>query len=245
MAKGYWHSLGQWYEYETSHTPECSYCNSAKDVAMSHMRDASLTKAKYTYPDGFDAKHTANVVRMAKGARPVITKAQGPGGPVTITVPGVVSYQDPYESRYSVRISGAPFGSTLGMPAGTYTLQTDEPKPAIDMSDKGLNRYANTATANEAKLITEVMNLRIKLSRQRDVVLDMTEAEAALVLDLLAGEVDDATAEADNHYQNGSGFEGECAEARQRVTVAEAVEDRLRSKLGNRLDTVYSGGAEE
>lgn len=243
MAKGYWHSLGQWHEYETSHTPECAYCNSAKDVAMSHMRDASLKKAKYTQKDGFDATHTANVVRMAKGTRPVITKAQGSGGPVTITVPGVVGYQDPYESKYSVRMSGVPFGSTPGMTPGTYTLQAD--KPEIDMSDKGLNRYVNTASPNETKLITEVMNLRIKLSRQRDVVLDMTEAEAALVLDLLAGEVDDATAEADNHYQNGSGFEGECAEARQRVTAAEALEDRLRDNLSKALDKVYSGGAEE
>lgn len=237
MAKGYWHSLGHWHKYETPHTEECAYCNSAKDTAMNHMRDASLKTTKYTHTDGFDNKHTANVERLPQGTRPVISKAQGPGGPVTITVPGVVDYRDAHESRYSVRMSGAPFG----MPAGTYTLQTDEPKPAIDMSDKGLNRYANTATANEAKLITEVMNLRIKLSRQRDVVLDMTEAEAALVLDLLAGEVDDATAEADNHYQNGSGFEGECAEARQRVTAAEALEDRLRSKLGKRLDKAYAG----
>lgn len=118
----------------------------------------------------------------------------------------------------------------------------DEPKPDIDMTDGGLSRYfERTATPNERALITEVLNLRIKMSRQRPVVLDLEESEAALLLGLLHEEVDVQTVTADLNYQNGSGYEAECAQAREAEQAAEKLADRLRKILGKHLDKAYAG----
>jgi hypothetical protein len=137
------------------------------------------------------------------------------------------AYGDPHTVKL-IRIPGAP---------RCEATETAD----IDMSDRGLNRYVNTATPNEKALITEVVNLRIKLSRQRPVVLDLEESEAALLLDLLHEEVDALTVKADVNYQNGSGYEAECAQAREAERAAEKVADRLRKILGKHLDKAYAG----
>lgn len=126
--------------------------------------------------------------------------------------------------------------------SGTYVRQED--REPIDMSDRGLNRYVNNATPNETALITEVVNLRIKLSRQRPVVLDLEEGEAALLLGLLNEEVDAQGVKGDVDYQNGAGFEAECALAREEERQAEALADRLRKLLGKHLDKAYAGELE-
>lgn len=246
MTTGYLHVLGYWVKYETTHADPCPWCAAARDVAQGHMRDASYKTTKYTRTDAHGEKHTASMERMGRGMRPIITKGSGVSGPVTITVPGVLTYQDPQESQYGLRVN-PPFSPTMdmGIPPGTYTLKPEaSEKPAVDpcdLSDDTLRRISSDTESNwDRAMIEEVMNLRIKLSRQRDVVLDMTEAESALVLDLLAGEVDRTTAEADNHYTDGDGYEAECAQARAHAREAEQVADRLRKALGKHLDKTYN-----
>jgi len=134
----------------------------------------------------------------------------------------------------------SPMGPLPKFATGGYIAM---PKADIDLSDTGLSAYAAkpTTTLNELKLIYEVTNLRLKLERQRPVVLDLEEGEAALVLRLLDMEQEDKEATADGHYQNGSGFEGECAQARQEAEEADKLGDRLRDVLSKYLDKAYTG----
>ena len=117
--------------------------------------------------------------------------------------------------------------------------------PAVnpcDLSDDTLrNVFATTQSNWDRAMIKEVMNLRIKLSRQRPVVLDLEEGEAALLLGLLNEEVDAQGVKGDFHYQNGTGFEAECVLAREEGRQAEALADRLRKLLGKHLDKAYAG----
>lgn len=117
--------------------------------------------------------------------------------------------------------------------------------PAVnpcDLSDDTLRRVFSTTQSNwDRAMIEEVMNLRIKLSRERPVVLDLEEDEAATVLNLLDLEQENQTDEADAHYQNGSGFEADCVQARTLAEEVEKIADRLRSKLANHLDKAYAG----
>lgn len=114
-----------------------------------------------------------------------------------------------------------------------------------DLSDDTLRRLFSASTDPwQRAMIEEVTNLRIKLSRQRPVVLDLEEDEAATVLRLLDIEEENQTAEADTAYQNGDGFEGECAQARQLAEEAEKIADRLRKTLGKHLDKAYAGELE-
>jgi len=111
-----------------------------------------------------------------------------------------------------------------------------------DLSDETLRRVFSTTESNwDRAMIEEVMNLRIKLSRQRPVILDLEEGEAALLLDLLHAEVDAQTTVADVNYSNGSGFEVDCAKAREGEREAEALADRLRKLLSKHLDKAYAG----
>lgn len=127
----------------------------------------------------------------------------------------------------------------------SLTVRTTMKVDPCDLSDDTLHRVFSTTESNwDRAMIEEVMNLRIKLSRKRPVVLDLEEHEAALLLDLLHAEVDGQTALADSHYQNGSGFERECAEAREAERKAEAVADRLRKLLRKYLDKAYHGELE-
>lgn len=120
--------------------------------------------------------------------------------------------------------------------------------PAVnpcDLSDDTLrNIFATTQSNWDRAMIEEVMNLRIKLSRKRPVVLDLEEHEAALVLDLLHKEEDFRTSDANAHYQNGSGYEKTCASNRHAAKVAETVADRLGKTLGKHLDKAYNGELE-
>lgn len=120
--------------------------------------------------------------------------------------------------------------------------------PAVnpcDLSDDTLrNVFATTQSNWDRAMIEEVVNLRIKLSRQRPVVLDLEEGEAALLLGLLNEEVDAQGVKGDFHYQNGDGFEAECAQARGAEREAEALAERLRKLLGKHLDKAYAGELE-
>lgn len=222
MAQRFDFRHGQWFDTDTAHS-SCAFCLDSLEVAFNHMADAELKTTKYTKRDGFDEPHQANVARLPRGAVPIITK----GGdkttmPVTITVPGVAIQH----------------GSTVR----TSTNFFAEPKKAdIDMSDAGLAKYSATATPNEEKLIYALLDFRIRRDRLRDVVLDLTEAEAALVLDLLHKEEDFRTSDADANYQNGSGYEKVCASNRHAAKVAETVADRLGKTLGKHLDKAYAG----
>lgn len=117
--------------------------------------------------------------------------------------------------------------------------------PAVnpcDLSDDTLrNIFATTQSNWDRAMIEEVMNLRIKLSRQRPVVLDLEEGEAVLLLELLHSEVDARSVVADMNYTNGSGFEVDCAKAREGEREAEALADRLRKLLAKHLDKAYAG----
>lgn len=77
--------------------------------------------------------------------------------------------------------------------------------------------------------------------RQRPVVLDLEEDEAALLLRLLDCEEDTQVAEGDANYQNGSGYERQCAENRLAAKRAEDLADRIRKILGKHLDKAYAG----
>ncbi len=117
--------------------------------------------------------------------------------------------------------------------------------PAVDpcdLSDDTLRRVFSLTESNwDRAMIEEVMNLRIKLSRQRPVVLDLEEGEAVLLLELLHSEVDAQTVAADRNYTNGSGFEVDCAKAREGERKAEALANRLRGLLSKHLDKAYAG----
>lgn len=181
------------YEFGTKsdhRTDVCAWCAQAKDVALAHMKDASLKTTKSTKTEPDDTPHVVRVTRLGRD----------------------ISYR--------------------GGPA----------VDPCDLSDDTLRRVFSLTKSNwDRAMIEEVMNLRIKLSRQRPVVLDLEEGEAALLLELLHDEVDGQTALADTHYQNGSGFERECAQAREAERQTEAVADRLRSKLAKHLDKAYAG----
>lgn len=111
-----------------------------------------------------------------------------------------------------------------------------------DLSDDTLRViFRDTESTWDRAIIEEVFNLRTKLSRQRPVVLDLEEGEAVLLLELLHSEVDAQTVVADMNYTNGSGYETDCARAREGEREAEALADRLRKLLGNHLDKAYAG----
>lgn len=118
-----------------------------------------------------------------------------------------------------------------------------------DLSDDTLRVILrDTESTWDRAIIEEVFNLRTKLSRlrtklsrQRPVILDLEEGEAVLLLELLHSEVDAQTGVADMNYTNGSGYETDCARAREGEREAEALADRLRKLLGNHLDKAYAG----
>lgn len=111
-----------------------------------------------------------------------------------------------------------------------------------DLSDDTLRRLFSASTDPwQRAMIEEVMNLRIKLSRQRPVVLDLEEEEAATVLTLLELEAEEKTTDADEAYQNGNGYESQCAQSRANAERAEKLADRLRKILAKHLDKAYAG----
>ena len=181
------------YEFGTKsdhRTDVCAWCAQAKDVALAHMKDASLKTTKSTKTEPDDTPHVVRVTRLGRD----------------------ISYR--------------------GGPA----------VDPCDLSDDTLRRIFDTTESNwDRAMIEEVMNLRIKLSRQRPVVLDLNEDEAATVLNLLDLEQENQTDEADAHYQNGSGFESDCVQARTLAEEVEKIADRLRSKLAKHLDKAYAG----
>jgi len=234
--QGYYFRHGQWFETDTVHNA-CTFCLQALEVSFQHMADATLKTTKYTKRDGFDEPHQASVARLIRGAEPVIMKeTSGKGTPVTITVPSV-----------AIRL-GSQFRGPMDLNFFAEPTKA-APKPEVnpcDLSDGTLRRIFGTTESNwDRAMVAEVLNLRSKLSRQRDVVLDLTEAEAATVLGLLDQEQEDQTDVADAHYQNGDGYEGECVQAMTLAADAEKIGDRLRKLLGKRLDKVYAGEAND
>ncbi len=214
--KGYTHVHGAWFQVEATHGEKswCSWCRKAQDVAEAHVKDATLKTAKYTVNDHRDQPHSVKLTR----------------------IPGNLNPQTDSFVKFHV-------GPLPKYAAGGHVTL---PQPDIDMSDAGLSRYAAkpTATLNELKLIYEVTNLRIKLKRQRPVVLDLDESEARLVLLLLELEQEAKDDDAEGHYQNGDGFEGECVQARTESREAEKLADRLRKLIGKHLDKAYAGELE-
>jgi hypothetical protein len=202
---GYVRAHGYGFQAKSDHSQrECAWCQQAKEVAVSHMRDATLKTTKSTKHEPDETPHAVHLTRIGRDS-------------------GVPSYSE--DPLYGHKTRGL-FASRIGAAPLSTTINFMDAEGKFGLSGTYVRQNAASAEPKQP------------------VVLDMTEAEAALVLDLLAGEVDDATAEADNHYTNGSGFEGECAEARQRVGAAEALEDRLRKLLGKHLDRAYAGELE-
>lgn len=127
----------------------------------------------------------------------------------------------------------------------SLTVHTTVKVDPCDLSDDTLRVVFRDTESNwDRAMIEEVINLRIKLSRKRPVVLDLNEDETATVLGLLHAEVEAQTDEADAHYQNGSGFEADCVQARTLAEDAEKIADRLRKLLAKHLDKAYSGELE-
>lgn len=124
----------------------------------------------------------------------------------------------------------------------SLTVHTTVKVDPCDLSDDTLRRVFSTTESNwDRAMIEEVLNLRIKASRQRPVILDLEEHEAVLLLELLHSEVDARSVVADMNYTNGSGFEVDCAKAREGEREAEALADRLRKLLAKHLDKAYAG----
>lgn len=211
----------------------CDWCAAAKEEAIAHMRDTTLktTKSIKTEPD--DTTHAVKLVRLCKdlGSKTGAESMYGENtrGRFSSTLLG----SSPLVTTVNFMEAEGKFGLN-----GTYVRQSTEP---IDMSDDGLQKYNQIATANEKALLTEVLNLRIKLSRQRPVVLDLEEEEAATVLTLLELEAEEKTTDADEAYQNGNGYESQCAQSRANAERAEKLADRLRKILAKHLDKAYAG----
>lgn len=209
--KGYTHVHGAWFEVEATHG-EGPWCGWCRKAQGVAEAHMKDATLKTTKYTTHDNRGQEHMVKLSRVAGNV----------------------NPQTAAY-VQFNCGP------LPRYAQGGLVTKPKADIDMTDAGLSKYSEGATPNELKLIYEVANLRIKLSRMKPVVLDLTESEAALLLSLLHQEEENQSDMAEAHYQNGDGFEGECVQARQLAHDAEKLADRLRKLLGKHLDKAYTG----
>lgn len=134
----------------------------------------------------------------------------------------VTSHRDePFGARHTVVLTRQEKTPTYG-----YTWKLETPRETVNLS---------------GHIPFGVSGAYRKEDPAHPVALDLSPAEAAMVLGLLDAEEERQSDEADSLYQNGDGYEAECVQARQLAKDAEMIADRLRKALAEHLDKAYAG----